>query len=146
MNTDYTQKIAAKLSLQPWQVKNTLALLNEGATIPFISRYRKEKTGNLDETFIGDIQDENSKLEELNKRRETILKTIEEQGKLTESLKEKITKASTLQELEDIYLPYKPKKRTRATKARERGLEPLAEIILTQTETDPVTIAEEYLS
>ncbi len=146
MNTDYTQKIAAKLSLQPWQVKNTLALLNEGATIPFISRYRKEKTGNLDETFIGDIQEENSKLEELNKRRETILKTIEEQGKLTESLKEKITKASTLQELEDIYLPYKPKKRTRATKARERGLEPLAEIILTQNETDPVTIAEEYLS
>lgn len=146
MNDNKSQKIANKLNLQTWQVNNTLSLLNEGATIPFISRYRKEKTGNLDETFIGDIREANNRLEELDKRRDTILKTIEEQGQLTDSLKEKITTSTTLQELEDIYLPYKPKKRTRAKKAKEKGLEPLAEIILTQAEDDPGTLAGEYLN
>ena len=146
MDTKYTQPISSGLNIQTWQVENTLSLLNGGATIPFISRYRKERTGNLDETQITDIRELAAKLEETDKRRETILKTIEEQGLLTDELKEKINNAQTLNELEDIYLPYKPKKRTRATKAREKGLEPLAKIIMKQNEQNPEDIAQDYIS
>lgn len=137
MNQSFASAIASSLQVQEWQVANTLSLLESGATIPFISRYRKEKTGNLDETQITDIQEQTEKLKELQKRRATILKTIDEQGQLTEELKQRVNQASTLQELEDIYLPYKPRKRTRATKAREKGLEPLATILFSQQETSP---------
>ncbi|MFO8234997.1 MAG: Tex family protein [Bacteroidales bacterium] len=145
MNTDYAQQIATTLNLKTWQAANTLSLLNEGATIPFISRYRKEKTGELDETYIGNIQAEYTKLTEIDKRRETILHTIDEQGNLTESLKKQIENAKTSQELEDIYLPYKPKKRTRANKAKEKGLEPLATKIWQQNETNPEKLAEQFV-
>jgi len=123
-----------------------MELIGEGATIPFISRYRKERTGNLDETQITQIKEQHEKLVELEKRRETILKTIDEQEQLTDELEEKIRNASTMQELEDLYLPYKPKKRTRATKAKEKGLEPLAKIIMKQREENPEQRAEEFIS
>jgi uncharacterized protein len=146
MDTRYSQTISSALNIKAWQVENTLSLLAGGATVPFISRYRKERTGNLDEEQITEIREQAAKLEEIDKRRETILKTIDEQGQLTDELKHKIEKATTLQELEDIYLPYKPKKRTRATKAREKGLEPLAKILMKQAETEPELKAEEFLN
>jgi len=144
MNHSYASTIAGALQVQPWQVSNTLSLFENGATIPFISRYRKEKTGNLDETLIAHIQEHHERLKELDKRRDTILRTIEEQGQLTEELEEKIRQAHSLQELEDLYLPYKPKKRTRATKAREKGLEPLATFIYKQPDGDPLQKAAEF--
>ncbi|OFX86798.1 MAG: RNA-binding transcriptional accessory protein [Bacteroidetes bacterium GWF2_33_16] len=146
MNETYIKKIAGILNVNNWQVENTIKLLDEGATIPFISRYRKEATGSLDEMQIEIIKDQLAKLKEFDNRRETILKTIEEQGLLTPELKLKIENAQTLTELEDIYLPYKPKKKTRATKARERGLEPLAKIILKQQELNIFSKAEEYIN
>lgn len=144
MNQTYASTIAGALQVQPWQVSNTLSLFEYGATIPFISRYRKEKTGNLDETLIAHIQEHHERLKELDKRRDTILKTIEEQGQLTDELEKKIRQAPSLQELEDLYLPYKPKKRTRATKAREKGLEPLATFIYKQPAGDPLQKAAEF--
>lgn len=144
--TAYIQQIAKELNIQTYQVENTLDLFTEGATIPFISRYRKERTGNLDETQISEIKELAERLEELDKRRDTILKTIEDQDQLTEELREKIQTAITLQELEDLYLPYKPKRRTKATKAREKGLEPLAKILMKQHEENPEQRAEEFLS
>jgi len=146
MNNLYAETIAATLNVKDWQVENTLNLFEQGATIPFISRYRKEGTGNLDETEITEIQEQHEKLKELDKRRETILKTIREQDKLTPELEEKIQQAHSMQELEDLYLPYKPKKRTRATKAREKGLEPLATLLMKQQEEAPEAIARDYLS
>jgi uncharacterized protein len=146
MKKEFHQIISTALNLKIWQVENTINMLDKGATIPFISRYRKEKTGNLDETEIANIKEQHERLEELEKRRETILKTIDEQEKLTPELKKKINEAQTLQELEDIYLPYKPKKRTRATKAREKGLEPLARILMKQHEPDPESKADEFLT
>jgi len=139
-------RIAKRLNLRPKNVANTVALLNDGATVPFISRYRKEMTGSLDEVQIGDIRDLLQKLTEMDKRRETILKTIEEQGKLTPDLRRQIEQADTLAELEDLYLPYKPKRTTRATKARERGLEPLANILMDQRERDVELRAERFLT
>ncbi|WP_456439500.1 Tex family protein [Caldithrix abyssi] len=130
------QLVAEELNLKALQVKNTIELLDTGNTVPFIARYRKEVTGSLDENQIRAIQDRMQYLRALEARKETILKSIEEQGKLTPELKEKILKATKLQEVEDLYLPYKPKKRTRATVAREKGLEPLAEIILKQEVTE----------
>ncbi|MBS3806750.1 MAG: RNA-binding transcriptional accessory protein [Bacteroidales bacterium] len=144
MDQTYTSTIAGALQVQPWQVSNTLSLFENGATIPFISRYRKEKTGNLDEMLIANIQEHHERLKELDKRRDTILKTIEEQGQLSEELEKKIRQAPNLQELEDLYLPYKPKKRTRATKAREKGLEPLATFIYQQDDGDPLQKAAEF--
>jgi uncharacterized protein len=129
--------IAKKLGLHEWQVENTLRLLDDGATIPFISRYRKEMTGSLDEVKLMHIKEEYERLKELAKRRESIIKSIEEQEKMTPDLREKIDGALTMAELEDIYLPYKPKRRTRATIAKEKGLEPLAEIIMKQQENNP---------
>ena len=132
----YTQTISKELSISQKQVEATLKLLEEGATVPFISRYRKEATGSLDEVQIVNIRDLAEKIKELEKRREFILKTIDEQEKLSPQLKQKIEKASTLTELEDIYLPYKPKRRTKATIAREKGLEPLAKKLFEQNKFD----------
>ena len=130
------QLISDGLNISQKQVKSTLDLLNNDATIPFISRYRKEATGNLDEVQISDIKDFYNKLIEINKRRESIIKSISEQDKLTLDLKNSIENASSLSELEDIYLPYKKKRKTRADIAIEKGLEPLAKIIMSQNDTD----------
>ncbi len=138
------QKIAEELNISIKQVEATIELLDEGATIPFISRYRKERTGSLDEVVITSIRDRIAQLRELEKRKESILKSIEEQKKLTPELKKKIVNASTMALLEDIYLPYKPKRRTKATVAREKGLEPLAKIIFDQHTN--IIPAKEYLS
>ena len=138
--------IAKKLGLHEWQVENTIRLLDDGSTIPFISRYRKEMTGSLDEVKLMHIKDEYERLKELAKRRDAIIKSIEEQEKMTPELREKIDGALTMSELEDVYLPYKPKRRTRATIAREKGLEPLAVIIMKQQEQNPLQKAEEFLN
>ena len=138
--------IAARLGLHDWQVENTIRLMDDGASIPFIARYRKEMTGSLDEVRLLHIRDEYTRLKELDARRETIIRSIEEQEKMTPELRERIDAAVTMAELEDIYLPYRPKRRTRATIAREKGLEPLAAIILEQKENDPLLKAEEFLN
>ena len=130
------QKIAAELGIGKAQVVATAGLLGEGGTVPFISRYRKEATGSLDEVAIMAIRDRLEQLAELDKRREAILKSLAERELLTEELKDKITAAETLGVLEDIYLPYRPKRRTRATIAREKGLEPLAQRLFEQEEFD----------
>ncbi len=142
----YTPIIARELNLSGHQVENTLKLLNEGATIPFIARYRKEMTGSLDEVMLIRIRDRLKQLTELDKRRQTILSSIQEQGKLTPELEKQIREAATLAELEDIYLPYKPKRKTRASIAREKGLEPLATIIFAQQPIDPFTVAQKYIN
>jgi len=138
--------VARKLGLHEWQVENTIRLLDEGATIPFISRYRKEMTGSLDEVKLLDIREEYDRLKDLDARKESIIRSVEEQEKMTPELLKRITVAETMTELEDIYLPYRPKRRTRATIAKEKGLEPLAEIIFKQVEKDPSQRAEEYLN
>jgi len=138
--------IARKLGLHDWQVENTIRLLDGGATIPFISRYRKEMTGSLDEVQLMHIKEEYDRLKELDARREAVIKSIEEQEKMTPELRSRIDAVLTLSELEDIYLPYRPKRRTRATIAREKGLEPLAGIIFSQRETDPEGKAEGFLN
>ncbi|HES59190.1 MAG: RNA-binding transcriptional accessory protein [Calditrichaceae bacterium] len=145
---DMLNLLASELNLKTIQIKNTIDLLDAGNTVPFISRYRKEVTGSLDENQIRSIDERMNYLRTLENRKQTILKSIEEQGKLTPELKEKIEKAIKLQEVEDLYLPYKPKKRTRATVAKEKGLEPLAEMILKQeiTEGNPLQIAAEYIN
>ena len=132
----FSKMIATALNIAVRQVENTLSLLNGGATIPFISRYRKEATGGLDEVQIGEIKERHDKLTEITKRKETILKTIEEQGKLTADLKKRIETCWDATELEDIYLPYKPKRKTRAEAARQKGLEPLATILMMQRENN----------
>jgi len=138
--------ISNTLSISKSQVSNTIKLLEEGATIPFISRYRKEATGSLDETEVTAIEKEWKRLLELVKRREAILKSINDQELLTLELEEKINNCWDMAELEDIYLPYKPKRKTRASAAREKGLEPLAEIIMEQKEDQLELVAEKYLN
>lgn len=133
---EFSQMIAAELKLPAHRITNTLKLLQGGATIPFISRYRKEATGGLDEVQIGDIQTRYEKLCELSKRKETVLSTIEEQGKLTLELKARISACWNATELEDIYLPFKPKRKTRAEAARAKGLEPLALLLMMQKENN----------
>lgn len=133
---EFSRMIAAALKLPEHRVSNTLKLLLGGATIPFISRYRKEATGGLDEVQIGEIQANYDKLTELAKRKETILSTIGEQGKLTDELRSRISGCWNPTELEDIYLPYKPKRKTRAEAARQKGLEPLAILIMLQRENN----------
>lgn len=133
---EFSQMIAAELKLPAHRITNTLKLLQGGATIPFISRYRKEATGGLDEVQIGDIQTRYEKLCELSKRKETVLSTIEEQGKLTPELKARISACWNATELEDIYLPFKPKRKTRAEAARAKGLEPLALLLMMQKENN----------
>ena len=132
----FSQLIAAELKLPIHRIENTLKLLTGGATIPFISRYRKEATGGLDEVQISDIHTRYEKLYELAKRKETILSTIEEQGKLTDDLRRRIADCWDSTELEDIYLPYKPKRKTRAEAARQKGLEPLAMLLMMQRENN----------
>ena len=141
----FTKIIARQLSLPQEGVENTLKLLDEGCTIPFISRYRKERTGGLDEVQIAQISEMNARLKETAKRKETILKTIGEQGKLTDELEKRIDDCWDNTELEDIYLPYKPKRRTRAQVAREQGLEPLATLLMMQREPNPVKAAERFV-
>jgi len=136
MNTIHYTKIADELNIRQKQVSDTVDLLDEGATIPFISRYRKEVTGSLDEVQVAAIRDRVQQLRDLDKRREAVLKSIQEQGKLTPELEKKINGAETMSILEDIYLPYKPKRRTKATIAREKGLEPLATKIFEQESFD----------
>ena len=132
----FNKMIASALNIADYQVKHTLSLLQGGATIPFISRYRKEATNGLNEVQISEIKEHYDKLCETAKRKETILKTIEEQGKLTSNLKERIESSWNSTELEDIYLPYKPKRKTRAEVARQKGLEPLATLLMTQKENN----------
>ena len=142
----FTQLISSELHLSDHAVENTLKLLDEGCTIPFISRYRKERTGGLDEVQITAISDRKERLQEIAKRKETIVKTITELGKMTPDLQHRIDDCWELTTLEDIYLPYKPKRRTRAQVAREQGLEPLAKIILQQREQNPKRAANYQLS
>ena len=142
----FAQLIAQQLNLQERAVNNTLALLDEGCTIPFISRYRKERTGGLDEVQIAAISTQYERFKEIQKRKETVLKTIADLDKLTPELEKRITDCWDATELEDIYLPYKPKRRTRAQVAREQGLEPLAKILLLQRERDPKRAAHSQLS
>ena len=145
MNETHILKIAQELSLTTKQVQATADLLNEEGTVPFIARYRKEATGSLDEVAITAVRDRLNQLMELDKRREAILKSLEERGQLTDELKEKILSAETIVVLEDIYLPYRPKRRTRATIAKEKGLEPLAQSLFTQDEMDPFAEAAAFV-
>lgn len=138
--------ISERLHIPASQVEATLDLLAAGCTIPFISRYRKEATGNLDEVQIAAISDLNERLSELQKRKETILKTIDAQGKLTDELQRRITTSWDATEIEDLYMPYKPRRRTRAQVAREQGLEPLATLLLLQREQSPSTAARRFIN
>ncbi len=146
MNPKIIQLIADNLGVQPNSANNTIELLTEGATVPFISRYRKEKTGSLDEVQISAIKTQYEKFEELEKRKITILTTIEEQGSLTPELKARVENCYDATELEDIYLPYKPKRKTKASAAKEKGLEPLAKILMKQYEQDPEGRAYSFLN
>lgn len=141
----FSKMIAAALALSEKAVENTLELLEEGCTIPFISRYRKEKTGNMDEVKIEAVAQANEKYKEMAKRKETILKTIGDQGKLSAELQQRIDNCWDATELEDIYLPFKPKRRTRAQVAREQGLEPLAQLLLLQRERNPEQAARKFV-
>ncbi len=145
MNLTHIDLIAKELNLAPRQVQATATLLAEDATVPFIARYRKEMTGSLDEVVVTTIRDRLAQLVELDRRRETVLKSIADQGKLTDELQEKIVAATSLTVLEDLYLPYKPKRRTRATIAKEKGLEPLAQRIWEQGNCDPLAEADAYI-
>jgi len=144
--TVFAPLIAPVLNLRVSQVEAVLALFAEGATIPFIARYRKDKTGGLDEVQIQQIQEESKRLKEFTERKTAIEKSINEQGKMTEALQDALNKATTLVELEDIYLPYKPKRRTRAQIARENGLQPLAEAMMAQGNADIMAEAAAYIN
>lgn len=146
MTTNYFTKIAEELGIKARQVEATIELLDSDATVPFIARYRKEATGSLDETKITAIRDRIAQLRELDKRREAIIKSLEERELLTDELAEQIAQAETMAQLEDIYLPYRPKKRTRATIAKEKGLEPLAEILFNQGDIDIHQEAKQFLN
>ena len=142
----FAKLIAERLGLREKQVAGTLELLDDGATIPFIARYRKERTGALDEVQIAAISEQNERLKEIQKRKETITKTITEQERMTPELEQRIADCWDATELEDIYLPYKPKRRTRAQVAREQGLEPLAMLLLRQRVADPEAAARRFVS
>src|SRR6478672_6703363 len=146
MEPVYIQKIAEKLSFSLRQINNIHDLHAEGATIPFMARYRKEATNNMDEVQINDVVEQVKYFTELDKRKETVIKTIEGLGKLTPELKQRIEDCYDATELEDIYLPYKPKRKTRATTAIEKGLEPLAKIIFAQAAGDPNEEANKFIT
>ncbi|MDP4207693.1 MAG: Tex family protein [Bacteroidota bacterium] len=146
MTEKHIEIIAKNLAVAQWQVKNTIKLLEEGATVPFISRYRKEATGTLDEVQVLAVKEQYGKLLEVDKRRDAILKSIDEQEKLTDELRNKLENTYILSELEDIYLPYKPKRKTRASIAKEKGLEPLAETLFRQQERDVDSLAARFLN
>ena len=129
---DIIQKIKEELQVEKWQVEAAVKLIDEGNTIPFISRYRKEATGSLNDEQLRNLDERLTYLRSLEDKKEQVLKSIEEQGKLTDELKEKILAAQTLVVVEDLYRPYRPKRKTRASIAKEKGLEPLAEYILRQ--------------
>lgn len=141
----YAKIVAKSLALSERSVENTLELLSEGCTIPFISRYRKERTGNLDEVQITSISDGYDKLKEISKRKETVMKTISDQGKMTDELQQRIENCWNANELEDIYMPFKPKRRTKAQIARELGLEPLSVILMMQRENNIETVAKRFI-
>ncbi|MFT4154470.1 Tex family protein [Parafilimonas sp.] len=143
---EFSSQIAAALHVKPAQIDAVLTLFEEGATIPFIARYRKDKTGGLDEVQVQQIQDKAKALKEFTERKTFIEKTIAEQGKMTDALQDKLNKATTLAELEDIYLPYKPKRKTKAQTARENGLEPLSQLLLEQQETNLAAEAAKYIN
>ena len=144
---DINKKIAEELNIKLFQVENTIKLIDEGNTIHFIASYRKEVTGNLSDETLRDLGERLTYLRNLEKRKEEIIRLIDEQGKLTDELTIKIDGTMVLSELEDIYRPYKPKKRTRATIAKEKGLEPLANIIYLQMEKRPIfEIAKEFIN
>jgi uncharacterized protein len=145
MNTNHITTVAQELSLDTPQIQETADLLADGATVPFIARYRKEATGSLDEVAVTAIRDRLEQLLELDKRRAAILKSLDEHGNLSDELETRVKQAKSLTELEDIYLPYRPKRRTRATIARERGLEPLAKNLFAQLGADPLTTAQSYV-
>ena len=145
MKQIYTDTIAGKLGVKDWQVENCILLFEDGGTIPFISRYRKEKTGGLDDVAVAEIRHWYDVFTEMEKRKEGILSTIEEQGKLTEELRRKIEDCVVAGELEDLYLPYRPKRRTRATVAKENGLEPLADKMWNVAVQDPESEAARYV-
>ena len=142
----HSEKIAKELLIKPSQVVATVSLLDEGATVPFISRYRKERTGSLDDLAVSTIRDRIQQLRDLDKRRESILSAIEEQGKLTPALKAMINEAETMNVLEDLYLPYKPKRKTKASVARQKGLEPLSEFLWKQGLGDVMAEAAKYVN
>ena len=142
----YVKTIASKLGLHLWQVENCINLFEDGATIPFISRYRKERTGGLDEVAIAEIRHYSELYTLMHKRKESVIETIEKSGSLTPELRKKIENCVDAQELEDIYLPYRPKRRTKATIAKEAGLEPLADKIFNLALTDPYQEARKYTS
>lgn len=146
MNTSHLSIVANELNFKESQIEATASLLEQGATIPFIARYRKEATQSLDEVAIIAIRDRLAQLESLDQRKDSVLKSLEEHGHLTEALKESVLAAQTLSEVEDIYLPFRPKRRTRATIAKEKGLEPLAAAILEQNGIDPLEAATAFLS
>ncbi len=147
MNEQHIRSISLEMSLKPAQVEATAKLLEEGGTVPFIARYRKEATGSLDETLVTAIRDRLEQLDVLDKRRSAVLKSLRDQEKLTEELEQRILRAATLAEIEDIYLPFRPKRRTRASIARERGLEPLALALFEQEPAlDPMGRAEEFIN
>lgn len=139
--------IAEELNIKPSQVENTVKLIDEGNTIPFIARYRKEVTGGLSDEVLRDLGDRLNYLRNLEQRKEEVIKSIDEQGKLTDEILQAVAVAKTLAEVEDIYRPYKQKKKTRATVAKAKGLEPLAKIIIEQKETKSIEeIAKEYIN
>ncbi|RYG30519.1 MAG: RNA-binding transcriptional accessory protein, partial [Chitinophagaceae bacterium] len=146
MDQKYFNKISEKLSFSLKQINNIYELHNEGSTIPFMARYRKEATGNMDEVQINDVVEQVKYFNELDKRKETVLKTIESIGKLTPGLKKRIEDSYDATELEDIYLPYKPKRKTKATVAIEKGLEPLATIIFEQGEENPEEASGKFIN
>lgn len=145
MKDIYVRYIAQRLEVKEWQVENCVGLFDEGATIPFISRYRKERTGGLDEVAVAEIRHWNDVFAEMDKRKETVLETISQAGALTEDLRLRIENCTDSRELEDLYLPYRPKRRTRATVAKEAGLEPLADKMYNVALTDPVPEARKYV-
>ena len=146
MSQKHIALIASEQNVPVSGVTAIVSLLDSGATVPFISRYRKEMTGSLDEVVVGYVKDRITKLRDIDKRRTTILNSIEEQGKLTDELKRKIEAANTMTALEDIYLPYKPKRKTKGSMAKEKGLEPLASSLFSQGLGDPYELAKKYVN
>ena len=145
MKDIYIKSIAHRVGVKEWQVENCVKLFEEGATIPFISRYRKERTGGLDEVAIAEIRHWTDVFAEMDKRKATVLETIAQAGALTDELKSRIEACVDTRELEDLYLPFRPKRRTRATAAKEAGLEPLADRMYDVAVVDPVSEARKYV-
>ena len=145
MNTQHVTTISSELGISPRQIEAVAVLLDEGATVPFISRYRKEVTGSLDEVQITSVRDRLAQLAELDSRKEAVLSSLEKHGHLNDELKAKVLGADTMAVLEDIYLPYRPKRRTKATIAREKGLEPLALLLMAQEAADVQAAAQSFV-